>query len=90
MPEAGGMNQELRLIILVGVAFLSGLCVLFMVPGYNVSGNLTSNADYYPGIHPAETSPGSDLWEPDLETPTPVADEEILVDEKPPAGDYEF
>ena len=84
------MNQELRLIILIGIAFLSRLCVMLMVPGYNVSGNLASNADYYPGINPAETSPGSNLSKPDLETSTPEADEEIPVDEKPPAGDYEF
>jgi len=38
------------LIILIGVSFLIGLCVLLVNPQYRIDENLKSNADYFAGI----------------------------------------
>ena len=42
-----GRSQEMKLLILLGLAFFIGLVVLVLKPDYRVADNLQSNAGYY-------------------------------------------
>ncbi|MBN1880469.1 hypothetical protein JW823_10195 [bacterium] len=85
------MNQELRIIILIVAAFAIGLIVLFLVPDYRISQNLTSNADYYPGITVIEHLPG-DILDPEAAQSGPSMQDDSSFDptESPSSRDFEF